>query len=445
MRSNGAAAGQALNRRNLLALGGLTVTAGTLAACGGPEEEEQAGELEWDEEAQQYVMEEEIASGQASLKVWFEEDYLAEAVIAAFNEEYPDVKVEYELVGKHDAVGKMALAGEGGTGADVYMTFYNEIPDAIDDGTAAPLGNYTDVLKGRMSEAFTGVVSQEDQMHAVPVTTESMALMYNKTLLEELTGSPEPAGTWEEIAELAEEYNDPSSNRWTIRMSTMEIYRAYPILSTMGWQVYPDGNVDDPGFDDPGLAEALEYYAGLREIWDVPSADSTWETIEEGFAGGETPYVTTGPWSFSLFDEGAEANGFEYGVTTMPIAEGGDPAATFAGMHVAAVSGYSKYPAAARVFANFMASDAGAAAVYASSGQIPALNEDLLSGIEGIGDDPHVAGIVEQSAQAELVPQVPEYFWEVGDAMVVDVWDELSDVDAAQTKAVETYNELHGL
>ncbi|MDA1361370.1 extracellular solute-binding protein [Glycomyces luteolus] len=420
-----------------------------LAACGGPAEEEQPSELEWDAESGQYVVEEAIASGEVPLKVWFEEDYLAEAVIAAFKEEfkdeYPDMKIEYELVGKHDAVDKMALAGEAGTGADVFMTFYNEIPNAIDDGTAAPLGEYTGVLKERISEASTGVVSVEDQMYAVPVTTESLGLIYNATLLEELTGSPEPAATWEEIQALAAEYNDPGANRWTMRMSTMEIYRAYPILSAMGWQVYPDGDVDKPGFDDPALTAALDYYAGLRDIYNVPSADSTWEVIEEGFAKGETPYVITGPWSFSLFDTGADENGFEYGVTTLPGVAGGEAPGSFAGMHVAAVSGYSEYPAAARVFANFMASDAGAAAVYASSGQIPALNQELLSGIEGIADDPHVAGIVAQSANAELIPQVPEYFWEVGDTMVVDVWDGLSDSAAAQEKAVTSYNELHGL
>ncbi|MCC3765966.1 extracellular solute-binding protein [Glycomyces sp. TRM65418] len=420
-----------------------------LAACGGPAEEEQASELEWDGESQQYVIEEDVASGAVPLKVWFEEDYLAEAVIAAFKEEfkdeYPDMRIEYELVGKHDAVDKMALAGEAGTGADVFMTFYNEIPNAIDDGTAAPLGEYSDVLQERMSEAFTSVVSVDDQMHAVPVTTESLGLIYNTTLLQELTGSSEPAATWEEIKALAAEYNDPGTNRWTIRMSTMEIYRAYPILSAMGWQVYPDGNVDEPGFDDPALTPALDYYAGLRDIYNVPSADSTWETIEEGFAKGETPYVITGPWSFALFDEGAAANGFEYGVTTLPTVEGGETAGSFAGMHVAAVSGYSEHPAAARVFANFLASDAGAATVYAATGQIPALNADLLAGIEGIEDDPHVAGIVAQSANAELIPQVPEYFWEVGDAMVTDVWDDLSDSAAAQEKAVTTYNELHGI
>lgn len=114
-------------------------------------------------------------------------------------------------------------------------------------------------------------------------------------------------------------------------------------------------------------------------------------------------------------------------------------------MHIAVVSGYTEYPAAARVFANFLASDAGAAALYAATGQIPALNSDLLAGIEGLADDPHVAGIVEQSAQADLIPLVPEYFWEVGNALAVDTWDSLSTVEEAQTKAVDTYNELHGL
>ncbi len=418
----------------------------TLAACGGPAEEEDSGsELEWDAEARQYVMEEEIASGQAPLKVWFEEDYLAEAVIAAFNEEYPDVEVEYELVPKVDAVDKMALAGEAGNGADVYMTVYDRLATAIEDGTAAPLGEYQGVLESRMSDTFTGVVSHDGAMYAVPTTTESIALMYNETLLEELTGSAEPAATWEEIAALAEEYNDSASNRWTIRFLAGEIYYAYSVLSSLGWHAYPEGDIDEPGFSDPALTEGLDYYADLRDLWNVPSADATWETIEEAFAEGETPYVITGPWSFSTFDEGAEANGFTYGVTTLPAVEGAGPAGSLAGMHVTAVSGYTEYPAASRVFANFMASDAGAAVVYEATGQIPALDEGLLEGIEGIGEDPHVSGIVAQSQQADLLPQVPQYFWETGNTLIVDVWDRLSEVEAAQAKAVDGYAELHGL
>ncbi|THV33640.1 sugar ABC transporter substrate-binding protein [Glycomyces buryatensis] len=447
MRSNGAAADLALNRRRLLVLGGLTATAGTLAACGGPEEEEEATDLQWDADAQQYVMEDAIAKGEQPLKIWIEDEPLAQALIAAFNQEYPDVKVEYELVIKDEAVEKMATAGEAGNGGDVYMTFYDQLSRAIDQGVAAPMGEYDTVLKSRMNETFTGVVSGGDDgsMHAVPITTESIALFYNKTLLKELTGSEEPAKTWEEIAALAEEYNQPGSNRWTIQFTPGEIYHAYSVLSAAGWTVYPDLNPDDPGFDDPALAAALEYYAGLRELFDVPAVDATEENIRQEFSAGTVPYAINGPWAFADFDAGAEEHGYEYGVTVLPSIEGGEPASSFAGMHIAVVSTLTEYPAAARVFANFMASDAGAAALYASTGQIPAVNSDLLSGIEGLADDPHVAGIIEQSAQADLIPQVPEYFWETGNTLTVDVWDNLSTVEEAQTKALDSYNELHGL
>jgi arabinogalactan oligomer/maltooligosaccharide transport system substrate-binding protein len=439
-----------MNRRNLLALGGGVAAAGTLAACGGPEEEQAATELEWDADAQQYVIEEEIASGKTPLKLWFENEDLANAQIeafkTAFKDTYPDITFEIELVAQNDAVQEMSLAGEAGNGGDVFMSFYDQVSRAITEGIAAPLGEYESVLKGRMSDTFTGVVTgEDDQMYAVPVTTESIALMYNKTLLQEITGSEEPAATWEDVQAVAAGYNDPAKNQWTIRWVPGEIYYSYSVLSSMGWKVYPSGDVNEPGYDDPALVEALGYYAGLRDIWDVPSADATPETVEAEFAAGNTPYVITGPWAFAAFNEGAAANGFEYGVTTIPAAASGDPASSFAGMHVIAVSAYTKFPAAARVFANFLASDAGAAALYATTGQIPALNTDLLANIQGLSEDPHVAGIVSQSSQATLLPQVPEYFWSTGNEMTVAAWDALTTPEDAQTAAIDGYNELAGL
>ncbi|WP_335990386.1 extracellular solute-binding protein [Glycomyces sp. MUSA5-2] len=451
MRSNGAYAGPSMNRRRLFAAGGGVAAAGTLAACGSPEEEpEENGGLDWDADAQQYVIEEDIASGKVPLKLWFENEDLAKAQIdafkTAFKDVYPDIQFEYELVAQNDAVSEMSLAGEAGNGGDVFMSFYDQIARAIEEGTAAPLGEYETVLKGRLAETFTSAVSGEDgQMYAVPVTTESIALFYNKQLLTDLTGSDQPPATWEDVKAIAAGYNDAAANTWTIRWVPGEIYYSYSVLSSMGWQAYPGGDVAAPGFDDPALVEALDYYKGLREIWNVPSADATPETVEAEFAAGNTPLIITGPWAFSAFDAGAAENGFEYGVTTIPSAPSGDPASSFAGMHVIAVSAYTKYPAAARVFANFLASDAGAAALYATTGQIPALNADLLAGIEGLSEDPHVAGIVAQSTQADLFPQLPEYFWSTANEMTVAVWDDLSSSADAAAAAVAGYDELAGL
>src|SRR5690606_12801110 len=162
----------------------------------------------------------------------------------------------------------------------------------------------------------------------------------------------------------ASEYNDPAANRWTIRWLAGELYYAYPVLSSLGWSM---GNGDTEfaeGLESDALQEGLEYYAKLREIWDVNAADATWDTIEMEFTKGQTPYVITGPWTFSDFDAAAQTNGFEYSVTPLPRVDDGEDAATLAGLAVAAVSGYTEYPAAARIFADFLSTTAAAEALY---------------------------------------------------------------------------------
>jgi arabinogalactan oligomer/maltooligosaccharide transport system substrate-binding protein len=401
--------------------------------------------LQWDDAAKDYVMEPEISSGEQSLKVWLEYEEYAKALVEAFNVKYPAVKVEYEVVAKVDSVDRMALDGEAGKGADVFMSNYDKLAQAIDNATAAPLGKYEDILKERMPDTFIDVASSDNQMFGVPISTESIALFYNKTLLKALTGSDKPATTWDEVTELAKTYNDSKTNQWTIRFLAGQLYYAYPVLSSLGWHLYEDNNLDEPHFDSETLTQGLEYYKTLRSIWDVNSADATWDSIESEFVKGKTPYVITGPWVFKDFDQAAADNKFEYGVTTLPQVASGEQAASLTGISVALVSGYSKYPAAARVFANFMASDEGAAALYKSIGAIPALKSEQIQNVEGINGNEHIAGIIAQSENADLTPQIPEYMYTSGNELIVNVWDNLLSVSDAQQKAEQAYADLKAL
>lgn len=402
-------------------------------------------ELEWDTSAMEYVMEPEVASGEQPLKVWVEYEDYGKALVEAFKVKYPKVNVEIEVVAKVDSVDRMALDGEAGKGADVFMANYDKLAQAIDNATAAPLGKYEQSLKESMPNTFVEVASHDGQMFGIPISTESIALFYNKTLLKELTGSDKPAATWEEITELAGTYNNSSSNQWTIRFLAGQLYYAYPVLSSLGWHLYEDDDLDKPNFDSEKLTKGLDYYKKLRDIWNVNSADATWDSIENEFVKGKTPYVITGPWVFKDFDKAAADNKFEYGVTKLPKAGSGEDAASLTGISVAIVSGYSKYPAAARVFANFMASDEGAAALYKSTGAIPAIKSERLQNIEGIDGNEHIAGIIAQSENADLTPQIPEYMYTSGNALIVNVWDNLMPVGDAQQKAEKEYTDLKAL
>lgn len=406
---------------------------------------EESGGLKWDAATNEYEMEPEIASGEQPLKIWVEYEDYGKALVEAFKVKYPNVKVEYEIVAKVESVERMALDGEAGKGADVFTANYDKLAQAIDNATAAPLGNYGDTLKARVPDTFTEVASKDGQMYGVPISTESIALFYNKTLLKELTGSDQPATTWEEITELAKKYNDKSTNQWTIRFNAGQLYYAYPVLSSLDWHLYADNDLDKPNFNAESLTKGLEYYKSLRSIWDVNSADATWDSIESEFVKGKTPYVITGPWVFKDFDKAAVDNKFEYGVTTLPKAGTGGNAGSLTGISVAVVSGYTKYPAAARVFANFMASDEGAAALYKSTGAIPALKLDQIQNVEGINGNEHIKGIIAQSENADLTPQIPDYLYTSGNELVVNVWDNLLPVTDAQQKAEKEYADLKSL
>lgn len=397
----------------------------------------------WDAEAGAYEIEPEIASGEVPLQVWVEYPEYGEALVEAFTAKHPGIRVELTTVSKVDAVAKMELDGEAGTGADVYFTNFTDLSGAIDSGVAAPLGESETEIASRVGDAFAGVVSRDGELYGVPVSTESIALFYNKTLLQQLTGSSEPAQTWEQIRELAASYNDPRTNRWTIRWLSGQLYYAYPVLSSLGWQLGPD--LDDPGLDEPALTAGLEYYGALRDLWQVNSADATWDSIEAEFAKGQTPYVITGPWSIGDFTAAGEANGFEFGVTTLPAVAGGGDAATLAGLGVGVVSGYSAYPGAARVFAAFLASDEAAAALYQTTGGIPALTSENANAVPGLADDEHAAGVLAQAERSHLIAEVSDELWTVGNTLAASVWDGVADPATAQQQAVAGYGDLTGL
>ena len=449
----------ALSRRRLLTVLGATGLTAALAACSAPEDaagqDDPTGPV-WDAEARQYVMEDAVASGQQPLRIWVEYAAYGDALKAAFQKAHPGAVLDYEVVAKVDALDKMSLAGEAGTGPDVFTTNFDDLAQAVSSSLAAPLGEYGPVIAEQCGQDLSSVVTRDGQVYGVPVSTESIALFYNKTLLKDLTGSDQPARTWEEITSLASTYNDKASNRWTIRFLSGQLYYAYPVLSSAGWHLYPDGDLAHPGLDQQTLTQGLESYKNLRSVWDVNSADATYDFIENEFIKGQTPYVITGPWVFSDFDAAAQEKGFEYGVTTLPTTAGGQKAASLAGMAVGVVSGYSRYPAAARILAAFLASDAGAQALYSSVravpalapdrlGSVPALAPDRLGSVPALADDDKAAGVLAQSANADFVQEIPEYMYTVGNELVAGVWDGVLDVPAAQSKAVTSYDQLRSM
>ncbi len=429
----------------------VSLSLGALAGCGSSKDtadsakDKKKDDLPWDEKAKGYKMEEEVLNGKAPLKVWLDNDDYANAIIEAFNAKYPKVKIEYEKVGAVDTRAKMELDGEAGLGADVFVQPHDGIGASLESAIIGPMGQYTDQIKDRFLDSSVGTVMSKGQAYGVPISTESVALFYNKTLLNELTGSDAAPTEWDQISELAKTYNNKKKNQWTVRWEVGNSYMSYFFLSANGYDLFGKDGTDASkiGFDSAEAKAGLEALKAVRPEWDVNSADATNDTTTLEFAKGKTPFLITGPWAIGDVKKGADKNKFEFGIAQLPKINGNQPV-TFSGNQIANVSSYSKYPAAARVFAMFLGSKEGAEALYKTTGKLPALKEQYASEVPGLSDDVLLQGVAAQAAFSKPMPSIPEManWWDPAKNMIVNVWDGLMSPEEAQKKAVEDFEAL---
>ena len=422
----------------------------TTADAAGSEAEASAeeGGLVWNEEQQIYELEEEVLNGSVSLKLWVDNEQLAAAVKEGFEAKYPGAVVETEVVSSTESVGKLALEGESGTGADVFIIPHDLVGDAMNSTVIGMMGNYDAIIRDRFLESAVETIDYDGNLFGVPYLTESVALIYNKTLLEQLAAdgmvdSAEPAKDMNDIMTLAEKYNDPATNRWTIRWEAGNSYTNHMFVTSFGYELFgPDGtDPDSANFDTQAVVDGLKYFEKFRPYWDVNQGDANWDTTVVEFAKGETPYLICGPWALEEVSKGAEENGFEFGVSKLPMFDGHQPY-TFSGVQVVCVSSYSKYPAAARALAMYIGSDEIEAFAYKTLGKLPALKDG--STIEGLNEDAKVQAFMEQAQFSNAMPSIPEvsYFWTAAEGMYRGVWDKTITPEEAAKKAQEDFDAL---
>jgi arabinogalactan oligomer/maltooligosaccharide transport system substrate-binding protein len=373
-----------------------------------------------------------VVSG--SLMVWLDNDGWAERAIAAFTEKYPDVSVEYENVGSVDTRGKVSLDGPAGIGPDVFIMPHDHIGIAILDGITEPFPfELQDKYRELLLEAALATCTSEGDLYGVPVSTENIALFYNKDLL----GGAPPPESFEAIQKFAESYNRPQANRYALRWPVDDSYTNYFFLTAFGMLLFgPD--MDDytmPGWDTEAARRGVEFHHSFKKYFNVKVADATYDATIGAFQRGEAPFTICGPWGI----EDALKNGVNLGITKLPTINGVQPRC-FSGNIVAAVSSYSRNIDAAFAFADFLVSLEGETILYETTGKMAAYKD--ISVIPGLRDDEYMKGIQEQAPYSDPMPIIPEMAqaWDAQKALFTFTWDEQLTIPQAQQKAMETYD-----
>jgi len=369
-----------------------------------------------------------------SLLVWMDSREWAEAAIAAFNRHYPDVTVRFETVGNVDSRARVSLDGPAGIGPDVFIMPHDHIRNAIIDDICHPFpSDMHERFADLLLEAAILTCTYEGGLYAVPISTENIAFFYNRDLLGDY---PVPR-SFEELIAFAERWNDPAQNRFALRWQVDDSYHNYFFLTAFGFELFGP-NMDDfrsPGFDSPEARKGVEFHNSLRRLYNVYTADATWDSTVAAFQRGEVPFTITGPWAIA----DARRNGVNFGITKLPTINGVQPR-SFSGNIVAAVSSYSRNISAAQAFVNFLASVEGAEIQFQKTGRLAAHRD--ISVIEGLRDDVLLRGIMEQAAYADPMPTIPEvnHMWDALKALFTFTWDRHLTVEEAQKMAMETYD-----
>ena len=322
-----------------------------------------------------------------------------EPVIAAFQAANPGIVVTYESVpfAQLNDILQTRL-GAGDPTPDVFTADQPRIPALASRGFLLDLteqvGEIDDLVLPSSVEAST----VDGRLYALPVSTSTQLLYYNRALLEAagLTPplpDPEARLTWEQLAADAQAAQEAGAEWGVMFDQVSRVYQFLPLPESAGGGNGVAGDdALEPAIANEGWVRAADFYGMLFADGLAPRGVAP-EQTPDLFANGEVAYFVGGPWWIPLF---AGTEGLDYGVAPHPFFEGGEPV-TPTGAWSWGINPNSQHPEEALAFIQFATLEEEGALETASGIAIPPANLAALDrylaqesftteNIAGVGD-----------------------------------------------------------
>lgn len=227
-----------------------------------------------------------------------------DAMIAAFNETYPNITVNVETAPYADYFTELQTRVAGGTAPDVFelnyenfVTYANrdvlyDITELTAEDPAFGDGFYPNAL-----DAFT----LDGKQFGLPASFSNVVLFYNKDLFDAAgLDYPTAEWTWTEEMAAAEALTDREAGVWGMH-APIAYNEFYKTAAQNGCRI-----VDDTGavtIDQPGCVEALQYMVDATNTNKVQPTEADLAGVSDGdlFLQGQIAMLTTGIWMFPAF------------------------------------------------------------------------------------------------------------------------------------------------
>jgi multiple sugar transport system substrate-binding protein len=308
---------------------------------------------------------------------------LYDEVIAAFNEEYPNITVNSTFLAFPEFWEKRQTEAAGGNLPDVMQFDYSYLRQYSENGLLLDLGPYlggiieTDPLPQNILDI--GVVN--DTTYAIPTSTNAWGMYTNPVLLEQAGVEEFPGGTWEDYNEWMAEVTEAGGGQfyggtdWTGRIQNFELQ-----LRAEGKDLFDDNG--EPGFDEERLTEFWEQGADIRENAVVVPQQRLEEVSP--LSGFDTA-LTASELTWDNFGTGYLGNlgeGYtELGLVAPPVTEEGAKDLYLKPSMLHAIAENTDHPEAAATLVNFLINSPASGEIFGTNRGLPA-SETALEAAE---------------------------------------------------------------
>ncbi|HEX2619062.1 MAG TPA: extracellular solute-binding protein [Phototrophicaceae bacterium] len=324
----------------------------------------------------------EYTGGPAELRMgWWGNDDRAQrtqGVIDLFEAAYPDIKIVGEPnggAGDHFQILDTQLAADN---APDIIQFGGNWPDYSQ--YLEPLNDYLgkqlmiDTPEQFDQNALVPATDADGNLFAVSLGTNTLVLVYNKTVIEAAGGDlPEDNMTWEELLDYGKELKAklPEGVAPFVDNSTNQANYLSYFYTQQGTPLW---TLDEGGKSYATVDSAkawLQMWADMREEGLIPDADTTYTYTE---AGPDSSALVAGNavidlvWSNQVAAYQAAMTD-ELGMTTLPA--GGEPAYAIQMSQYLAINKNSSNKEAAALFINFFVTSPEAGAILETNRGVP--------------------------------------------------------------------------
>lgn len=311
------------------------------------------------------------------------------AMLDSFKESFESsndgVTVENVFVPQDQLNSKLIAAAGTQTGPDVVVFDGYSATTLIGGGALAPLTEYWNGFADADQIAEGAITSVDGEIYSVQGYVNLLALIYNKTILDE-TGVEVPT-TIEELEDALATVTAAGYEGISIAglPDVQGAFQAYPWLTDAGF------SYEDP--QEQPLIDAFSRIRGWIDSGWLSAEAPTWDQnvpFAEFLQGG-TAFAENGNWQLASLAADAP---FEYGVVPLPL---GDTGRVYLGGEAQAIGAFSDNPDLAwKYLSETFFSAEGQLTALENVGSIPT-RADAASG-DAIASDPYLSAYAEAIA-----------------------------------------------